>query len=637
MKYFTYIIALSCCMLPQLAAQQTSSFPLRSIEFCQDEQQQQRLLERIASQDVIGEDLIVGFPNPNEIREISGPLTVYGDIIVANNGELRITGTELNINGDIILVQNGKLNVTSSTLTFESQYLYHRSILMMNKSSFYLNASTISLGGFNVSSGLTDTTIFRFDNGSIEGGTLTSSVASSATFRSFNSQRLGEILFFDNATGIFQACTGLLTWLTAPPTCDYDISYPSAQVQGAYSFPDSALKAVGMDYRVSYEQCYGLLWGLIHETASKVVVRNSDLLACGALFDDPQPIQVTNLVNGVTHASFQYPAADRNVSFQNSRITTWNLYPRAQSQVIVQNCIFGEILCFANARAQVVNSICDGSGGYVGTLEQSSIIASQCQFLPDVIAKDASQIFTINSALPYGDVITADNAIIGLLNTQYSSYPIVDLASAVIIASIDEPSRGNTGELLPVYGTVSLVRGPDFPLIIDSYWLDFGLSAIPDDRRPVKSASALEKYREKITDWNTAGLNPGMYRLYMMLRLSSDDTLSVSREVQLINAPVHTESLAEPKDFAVGEFFPNPVQSSSSTSLIIKASLGNRDVSISMYDLSGTLRHTEELAFVGEDGVFSFTPASLPPGSYYCIIRSGTQSPVMRTVQVLPN
>ena len=96
------------------------------------------------------EDLVVGFPNPNEVRVLDTPLEVNGDVIVLNNGRLRVQSTELRVRGNVYILNNGGVELAGSELRFVQEYLYQRSILLRNTASLWLAGGTLDCGGYNV-------------------------------------------------------------------------------------------------------------------------------------------------------------------------------------------------------------------------------------------------------------------------------------------------------------------------------------------------------------------------------------------------------------------------------------------------------------------------------------------------------
>ncbi|PLX26422.1 MAG: hypothetical protein C0600_10810, partial [Ignavibacteria bacterium] len=242
------------------------------------------------------EDLVVGFPNPNEVREINDDIDVDGNVFIVNNGRLRVNLARLRVKGNIHVLQNGGFEMQGGQLEFQQDYLYQRSIALMNKASFWLNGSTVQCGGFNISCAVSDTAVLRLDNTEFGGGLMTTTLAGDGSVTARGSRRIGELLFFDRARGSFNDCDQVLTWLTLPSGSTLDASFPGSQVLGSWHFPDSAA-ATGYDYAVSWSGCTNLYWGLMLEPSCEAVIRDADLLAVGALFRGNGTSTVAGLVN----------------------------------------------------------------------------------------------------------------------------------------------------------------------------------------------------------------------------------------------------------------------------------------------------------------------------------------------------
>ena len=214
------------------------------------------------------ENLVVGFPNPNEVREINDDFDVDGDVLIVNNGRLRVSLARLRVRGNIYVLNNGGFEMQGGQLEFQQEYLYQRSIALTNKASFWLNGSTVQCGGFNIGCALSDTAVLRLDNTEFSGGLMTTTLAGDGSVTAHGSMRIGELLFFDRSRGSFTNCDQLLTWLTLPQGSTLDATFPGSQVLGSWHFPDSAT-ATGYEYAVSWSGCTNLYWGLMLEPPMK--------------------------------------------------------------------------------------------------------------------------------------------------------------------------------------------------------------------------------------------------------------------------------------------------------------------------------------------------------------------------------
>ena len=63
----------------------------------------------------------------------------------------------------------------------------------------------------------------------------------------------------------------------------------------------------------------------------------------------------------------------RDVTLTDPTVTTWNLYPWGEAHVRIHDSLLGEILSEGDSKAYVTGSVIDGSGGYLGAKENSTM------------------------------------------------------------------------------------------------------------------------------------------------------------------------------------------------------------------------------------------------------------------------
>lgn len=561
-------------------------------------------------------DLVVGFPNPNEVREITTPLDVDGNIIIVNNGTLRLNGTQLRVRGNVYLFHNGRAEIQGGTLEFRQDFLYQRSVTVANKAAFWLNNSVLNCGGYNLKVAVTDTAVLRYDASAVTAGIATTAVDSYGSVEATGSQQLGEFLWFDHAVGNFSNCTDLLSWLTLPTGSSVTATLPTSQVLGSYAFPDSAASQAGFDYRVRYNGCVGLLWGLMLESGCTAVIRDSELLAVGALFRGSGAGTVTGLVNNTTIEASRYPAQDRDVRFERCSVRVWNFYSFDSYRLAVANSIFGEIIAFGRSEATVQNSLCDGSGGYVGAFDDASVLLVQSQITARLIARARGRIIalgsTINNFIPHA----ADNGIIALFHSTFPALPTIEAGSAATVISVDEPRQALTESLVPVHGSVRFLAGADVPVHFVSYWLSAARGSNPELELWKSPPSIIQRYRDTIGVWDTRGLTPGEYLLTVHMRLSNDDTISIPAEVILTQGTVSVSPQNVAPAFHIEEAYPQPVHSGAPLTVRLR---GARSCTLLLHDMLG--RELRRMDTNGE--LVRFPTEGLVPGMYILTARQG--------------
>ncbi len=566
-------------------------------------------------------DLVVGFPNPNEVREISAQLLVEGNVLVLNNGRLRVTGAPLRIQGDLHVLNNGGVEVQSGRLEFVQSFLYQRIITISNTASLWLSNSTLDLGGYNLSCAVTDTATLRLDASAVSSGVMTTSVQKEGRVDASDSQPLGEILFFDSSTGSFSNCALLLTWLVLPDGSTMRGSFPGSQVLDNWVFPDSLQSSAGFSVRVNYANCLNLAWALMLLDGCDAVIEDSDLLAVGAIFRAPGSSTVSGLVNGTTQGSYQFPATDRSARFDRTRVGAWNLYSMGQHELTVNNCVFGEILAFENSSATVTNSICDGSGGYIGSMDDARLQLVQSSLRAPVIARQRSRLYTIQCTLQNSVAYASESSVLALLHSTFTALPTVDAGAVAAVLGIDDPSQAAVNARVPVYGTVRFIPGKDVPVSFVSYWLDGIRLEDPDDPFPVSAPSIKQPYRDTLCVWNTDGLLPGDHALRIYMRLSSGDTLMIPWTVRLTPSTA-IRALPSVSSLHIGGIAPNPALADGAVTLLVASQSNAEAIRISVYDMLGRRMHERA---IDAAGVVSIGTSGWPRGYYRITVTQGAE------------
>ncbi len=617
------IFLIALILLPGLVIAQTSiHYPVEVLRNARNTAEIARIPEQLAQGDIPVGDMIVGYPNANEVREINSDFTWVGRIIVLNNGVLKFNNVETTIEGDIILLNNGKVEINGGLFTISQHFFYEHRLLLMNTTSFHVNNAVMQFSNFPYSIGLIDSAALVFTGAELSKGGITVAAMGRSQFSAVSSTNVGENLFFDNAQGVFEDCIGILTWFDIPKGSEVDFSLPSRSIPGTWSYPDSARVATGVHTRVEYRRSHNVRTAIMSHTGCKLRVSNSDILAFGSIIRYNNPLKFEGFVNKAELQNFRFPSPDRDVVFTNCRVGAWNFYPSYQTQFTLSGSVFGEILSMGRARATVMNSFCDGTGGYIGSMDTTEMVLVQTQVTTQLNVRDYSRIIAFYSTIINSTINVDGNGVLGLLNSNYSAQPSIGPNSAAIIMSIDEPSAGYTGSVIPVYGTARFIAGRDLPVFMRVHWLDYGLTAQPQAWTKITQPSSIPRYREKLADWYATNLQPGMYTLRLNMELSWGDTIATTRQVVLQNRPVTVEPVSSVGGFELFRNYPNPAEAM--TTIGFRApETGDRTITLDVVDAYGrkitTLAQGEVRAGYHE---YRLSTAGLSRGVYYYRLRT---------------
>ncbi len=388
-----------------------------------------------------------------------------------------------------------------------------------------------------------------------------------------------------------------------------DVSY--------FAFSDSLSGISGVNYDVRIQNSDTVFWGLFPYAGSDVTVNNSSVMACGFTFKGSVTDTMSNFINDSLYVSHTAPIADRSLSLVNTEVRAWNFYPEDSSTIVIQDCLFGEVLTFNEGRAVVENSTCDGTGGYVGAHNNSQIhikgsAIDRLWSGPPIILNIDSSLMVLEESSVSGDVMINAASTLIFSNTVYNNIPQVNSSAFFLEVFIDSIPLAYSDSLVAITGTLKGVNGPVNNDSISRFKLGYSLPDITNITLIQDTSYTPSIINALIKEWNTNGIAPGNYLLWLTTYVNGDSVITTSREVVLgnINAVDELSIIAQP----LLSVYPNPCR----TSTLITYEISKREkVEFNVYNTAGnkisTLLSTEK-----ESGKYDFLweTSDLKPGVY---------------------
>jgi hypothetical protein len=567
-------------------------------------------------------DLIIGQINPNEVVTITGSYLLAGNLIIMNNGVLNLDHADFQIDGNITILNNGRLNVTGGAFTVLQDYLYEHGAGVWQKGRLHFNGVDFRSNGQSWGLSLADSARYILEDSKISDGFITTGLSGRASGIIRNTQTPGEFLCFEKNDLQFHGCDFVLLWLVLFDSSAVDMSLPSDALLNGWRFSATIPGVSGIPYTVAIDSCTNVNWGLISFSGSKATFRNTHFRVAGLAFQQPDSIVVQNLTNGSTHADEVIAAPDRTLRLINSKVATWNFYPAANSKLTIQNCIFGEMLAQGSARVLIDNSICDGSGGYVGAFDQSFTVIFRSLMTTQVISGGNGILVSALSAFNSTEINADESSIMVILNTSTLVEPEAH-AAALILEGQLPPVEGLTESEVAITGTARMLAGPLNPIRLVGYRVEYAQEVAPRLWRPTDGFHAQAVVNDTLALWNTAGLMPGPYALRLTMLHSFGDSLSFdsfARLEQSITGVQSRENLA-PQQFALAQNYPNPFNPSTVISFQLPV---NSHVTLKVFDVNGrevaTLVDGEMTAGIH---AVTFAPREVAGGIYFYKLTAG--------------
>jgi hypothetical protein len=479
-------------------------------------------------------DIVVGFPDSNEVRVISGTYSHRGRIIVVNDGTLILDSADFTLRGDIFVVNHGTLRVRKGLLTIPQQFAYQYGAQVSNDGRLELDTCQARYGGSSWGVAVTDTAEFEVSACTLRQGFTTVSLLGYAQVEYNGSDYASEYVIFDSSTLSVTRCDTALVWLGFPAGSAADITLPGADTTLLHwEIHDGSPGVSGIGYSVTLDTMTGVLWGSFPQAGCSVTIRDSRMRTTGLLIPGPDSVYMSGLVNNQQHSDYTLPLADRQFRLVNTFLGTWNLYPGESSIFVLESSVFGEMLAMGALRAVIQNSICDGSGGYIGAEGTSQLFFILSMIETQVVSRDRSLIVGAASTVRFGKVNATDASVMLLMfcDSEFDPQPLD--TSVLYLCDYSVPWWASVDTAFPITGTADIQAGPLNPLEFGSYRFSYASVDSQTNWHPIGVAHPEPVHDDTMETWDTHGLTPGAYILKMTIKNSYGDSIEPTKGVNL--------------------------------------------------------------------------------------------------------
>lgn len=553
---------------------------------------------------------IIGRDDPNQIVDITAPMRYDGDILIVNNGQLVVRGTDFTLNGDLQIFGNGRAQFIDASVIIVQDYSYEHEAVVVQNGLLFLENVKFHSSGQSWSVGLAGQASYHLSRSTVTDGFITTAAFESASIHVDHTKTAGEFLCFGDNPASFSNSDLVLFWLVLPDSSIVDSTLPQDSLLVGWSFPDEG--AQGIPYSATIDSCTSVQWGLISRTGSSAVFRDTHFRVIGLYFESPDSLAVNGLTNGSSYNDDKAPAGDRNLRLINSSVDTWNFYTALSANLSLENCIFGEALAMDSSKVTIINSVCDGSGGYIGAMNKSFLIVFGSLIKSQVTSRQSAVLVGASSSFTGAELDADEESIMFLANTTYAVPPQAHQAASIFEAQLG-PVDGVVDSDIPLIGTARLVAGPDSPLEFRGYRVDYRRQN--GVWRPVQDRRAAPVFNDLLATWRTFGLQPGPFDFRLSLFHNFGDSISLDSYGYLSLNTLVNEHPSPPAATALHQNSPNPFNPV--TSIAYELSKAG-PVHIVIYNSLGQVVHSiDKQIETGGRHQVHIDASSWPAGAYY--------------------
>lgn len=556
-------------------------------------------------------NLVIGYQNSYQDTILSGTSATYDTLLIMNHGKLTIVNSNIIVNHTLIVTDSSYFHVSNSNFTVHGQCVFYGNSQAILKDSLTLNAhiicganAIVSLDSAYVHSDMSymgQYEILGFDSGQINiqnslfnlnEGKYKGDFRNNAGFYQYNNDYIstvgvGMTLAFSNNTWLsVDSCTGGIELLindTATinlsnsespilwfgfrngDTANIDFpatnqAYPPSSDVTNYSFSDALPNVNGVDYSVTIANCETVYWALMLYNGSNVTINNDSILAVGMFYTGVVTDTLSGFINNLYYSQYNPYLSDRNIILNNSMVFAWNFYSADSSNIVISNSIFGEVLTFHDSKVEIINSTCDGWGGYVGSSENSIISAKNSTIkriygsTPIILNRDNS--YTVfENCIVEGNIVLNQYSKLIHNNTIHTDNITIGQESFFLNVSIDTLVNASINSIVNINGSVYALKGKNNDESITGFKLAYSNLDTMNMTTIVDTSYTPSIINGLIYPWNTAGLVADEYLIWLTVFVNGDSLVTASKKM-VLNDYVGIKD--NPDRHSLFKIYPNP-------------------------------------------------------------------------------
>jgi hypothetical protein len=579
-------------------------------------------------------NLVIGFFNPSQDIVLNGVTTSYDTIFIFNSGKLSVINSQIVVNNAIIVTGSGQLRVENSLFTVNGVLIAHGNSEVSLKDTLLLNCSLAAgaEGHLSIDSALIISNIsyvgqyslYGIDSGNISfsnsefyllegkygggfhnhssftqnnvtyyspvGLGMTLGIGGSAQFNAHQVVGGMELIVADTVNLYLSESDNILLWFNFKDGDTANIDLP-ATLPGLpmsnithYEFSNSLPNVSGVDFLLELDNCNSVYWALLLQSGCDIEMNNDTLIAIGNSYSGVENDTLNGFINNQFYSCFKPTFNGRNLVLNNSLVYAWNFYPTESTSLVIDSCVFGEILSSGTSISKITNSTCDGSGGYLGASQNSAIYVKNSTLMRmgtgiDIILNQENSSVMLQNSEVIGNITLTGNTHLVFNNTIFSDSITLNDASYFLNLSLDSLADTAINSVIDIMGSIYEKKGPFNSDFITGYSISYSQSDSLNFTNITNAGYNPQIIYGTLENFNTTGLSPNEYLLWLTVFENGDSVTTAFRNV-VLNDYLHIDD-----NFISSyvDIYPNPTKGL----LHIESNENFEKISVSIFNLFG--------------------------------------------------
>ncbi len=480
-----------------------------------------------------------------------------GDLYISGGGAVVLNGSCISIAGDITLTGNATMSDTASLIRFRSDYLYQRNFNMRGNSHYSGVNSVWHMEDWIIGMVVLDNAVYEGKGIDYFGGPTATLIGAGQVNLEDCSNFVEFVILQDSISLELRDCENILVWLGIPDGAVGTLSPPGGM---NYKFCDhfEITPTTGTLENVEYSvivDSSNMWWGTIPSAGCSVTIEACTLRTTGIYMNEPRIYNLTGIFDSTYYDFIELGLPDRYLALDDVYMITWNLYGENTANIDIDGCIFGECLAMGNCEVNISNSICDGTGGWIGATANAEMnlnnvtvsTIAQTQGGGTLNLKDTYILWNIQST--GAGTITASDVEV----SPYTAIAVHDSARLLWARITSPPDSANIADGDTIIGELYALFGPDAGPATPDGWITY----LPPDSFFWRATGDTIHYMPHgpLTLWDGAYRPAGMYNVRLNVQLEPDIELRIERVYNYTGTSINEAVLPDEIELRIS---PNP-------------------------------------------------------------------------------